>query len=223
LLVGQVKRRVLHPERIEEPLLEKRVEGHAAHDFDDSRGGVDAALRVFPFFAGLVLHRRGEPERDEIGERPGAQRGRALSLAESGRVRENLGDREIGWLARGGFQIGKFGQILGDRIGDLELAVVLQHENRRASDWLGHRGDPEQGVGRHRPFRSDVGKTAGFEVKELFPRDDDSDGAGDFIFCDHLLHGRPDTRKLRLPREGGQRGGECKDGGEAAGAHGRDI
>ena len=186
-------------------------------------GGVDAALRVFPFFAGLVLHRSGEPERNQIGERLGLLRGRATRLAESGRVREDLDEREIRRLARGRFEIGKLGQIFRDRIGDRELALILQHENRNTGDWLGHGGDPEQRVGRHGPLRSDIGETAGFEVEDLILRDDDRDGAGDFVFRDHRLHRWTDTGKRRLLDEGGQRGGERKDDGEAARAHGKEM
>ena len=45
-------------------------------------------------------------------------------------------------------------------------------------------------------FRRDIGETGGFEVQDLVFRDDDGDGAGDFVFRDHLLHRRADTGEL---------------------------
>ena len=172
---------------------------------------------------GSYLHRRGEPERDQVGERFRLLRGRPGGLAEPGRVREDLGDREVRGLARGGFQARKLGQVFRDRIADVELALVLQHEHCGARDWLRHGRDPEQRVGRHRPFRGDVGETGRFEVEDLVLRDDRRDGAGDFVLRDHLLHRRADARELWLLGEGGQRGGEGKDGREAVGHHGEEI
>ena len=151
-------------------------------------GGVDAALGVFPPLAGLVLHRRGEPDRDQIGERLGLLRRRSGGLAEPGRVGQDLGDREIRGLARGRLEAGELRQILRDRIGDRELALVLQHQNRDAGDRLGHRRDPEERVGPHRPFRRDVGEAGGLEVQDVVLVDDRGDGAGNFVLRDHLLH-----------------------------------
>ena len=122
---GKIEGRVLHSQRIEEPFLEKRVKGHAAHHFNDARGGVDAALRVFPLLTRLILHRRREPERDEIGERLGLLRVRTARFAKAGSVGEDLRDREIGGLARRGLQIGEPGQIFRHGIGDVKLALIL--------------------------------------------------------------------------------------------------
>ena len=208
----KVKGRVLHSQRIKEPFLEKRVKGHAAHHFNDARGGVDAALRVFPLFAGLILHRRREPERDEISERLCLLRVRTARFTQPGSVGEDLRDREIGRLARRGFQIGKLGQIFRHRIGDVKFALILQHENRRAGDRFRHRSDPEKRVGRHRPFRGDIGEAGAFEVEEFIFGDDDGDGAGNFVFGDHLLHRSADAGKLQAVGERGQRA--AQSGGE---------
>ena len=182
-------------------------------------GRVDAALRVFPLGAGLVLHWRGEPERDQIGERLGLLRGRARRLAEPGRMREDLRDREIRRLARGRLQVRELGQILRHGISDRELALILQHQNRDAGDRLGHRGDPEQRVGRHRTFRRDIGETGRLDVENLILCDDGGDSAGDFVLRDHRLHRGADARQLRLRSNGDQGGGQGKDGDEAMSAH----
>lgn len=52
-------------------VLEELVERHAADDFHDARGGVDAALGVFPFRTRLILHGGGEPDGHEIRQRVG--------------------------------------------------------------------------------------------------------------------------------------------------------
>jgi len=52
------KGRVLHAQRIEEPLLQECVERHPAHDLDDPGRGIDAALRVFPLRAARIASAR---------------------------------------------------------------------------------------------------------------------------------------------------------------------
>ncbi len=157
------------------------------------------------------MHRGGEPERNQVGERPGLLRSGAARLAESGRVREDLREREIRGLARRRFQTGELGQILRDGIADHELAFVLQHQNRDAGDRLGHGGDPEQRVGRHRALRRGIRETVGFQVQDSALRDDDSDRTPDFLLRDHSLHRCADARDFRILSGGSQRGEESKD------------
>ena len=223
---GRVESRVLHPQRIEEALLEKRVEGHPAHHLHDARGGVDAALRVAPLCAGIVLHRCGEPERDQIGERPGLHRRGAGRLAETGGMREELRDREIRRLARRRLQLGKLRQIFRHRIGDVQFAFILQHENRRAGDRLRHRGDPEKRVRRHRPLRRHIGQAGALKMEDLVLRDDHRDRTGDFVFRHHLLNRGTDSGEHRFVGESELReaksGGESEMGGKTKGVHGED-
>jgi hypothetical protein len=122
-----------------------------------------------------------------------------------------LRDRKIGGLARRGLQIGEPGQIFRHGIGDVKLALILQHQNRNAGDRFGHRSDPEERVGRHRPFRGDIGHAGAFEVEVFIFGDNDGDGAGYFVLRDHLLHRGADARKLRAVGEGGQGGTQRRE------------
>ena len=72
-------------------------------------------------------------------------------------------------------------------------------------------------------FAATSAKPVRLEVEDLVLRDDHRDRAGDFVFRDHLLHRGADAGELRLVGEGGQRGGERKDGGQAIEAHGEEI
>lgn len=95
----RIEGRVLHSQRTEKPVLRKGIKGHPAHHLDNAPGSIDAALAVVPLFSGLKLHWGGEPKRHQIGERFGLSRRRAGRLAQSGGMREDLLDAEIGWFA----------------------------------------------------------------------------------------------------------------------------
>ena len=99
LLSGRVEGCILHAQRIEEPLLKKGIEAHAAHHLDDAGGCIDAALRIFPLVAGFVLHRRGEPQWHQIRERRRLHSSFAVSLAKTGSMREQVRDGEFRRLA----------------------------------------------------------------------------------------------------------------------------
>ena len=157
-----IKRRVLHAERIEHTFLKKRIKRHPAHDLDDAAGKVDAGLGVFPFLAGLVLHFCREPHRHEIGERFGGLGRRAAGFAETRSMGENLGNGEVGWLARGRLEVGELGDVVRDEVGNVELALVLQDHDRGTGDRLRHRRDPHERVGRHRAPGGDVGVAVAF-------------------------------------------------------------
>jgi len=91
--------------------------------------------------------------------------------------------------------------VLGDRIGDVELAVVLKHQDRHGSDRLGHRGDPEQGIRLHRLSRRNVGPSARLQVQDLVLGDDDGDSARDFASVHRSLNCLADLRQsIRLVR-----------------------
>jgi len=87
------------PSGIKQPLLQKSVKGHAAHDFNDARGGVDAALSIFPLFARFILHRRCQPERNQISQRLGFLRFGPARFTQPGSVGEDLRDGQTGGLA----------------------------------------------------------------------------------------------------------------------------
>jgi hypothetical protein len=138
-------------------------------------------------------------------------------------VREHLRDRHIRGLARRCLQAGKLRQVSGDRVGDIEFPLVLQHENRDAGDRLGHRRDPEQRVRRHRTFRRDIGETVRVEVEDTILPHDRGHGAGDLVFGDHRLHRGTDTGERRLCGDDDQRGGEREGQGGTEGAHALEV
>ncbi len=73
LLVGP-KGRIVHAQRLEEPLGEDGFILHAADHFDDAPGGVDARVGVFGFAAGLEQQRHLRVAAHTLGQRLQVQR-----------------------------------------------------------------------------------------------------------------------------------------------------
>ncbi len=211
---------VRHAERIEQPLLEKCVERLAADDFDDATDGVDAGLAVAPGRARFTCHGSGQIERNQVGQRAdlGTIAGR---FSETRRVRHQLRQRQVGGSTGGRLERGELGQVLGDRIGDLEFALVLQHEHGDAGDRFRHRSDPEHRVGLQRGGGRDIGQTGGLKMQYRVLGHHDGDRAGDDLLIDGPLHGRAYPRQLGWctagdndKGQGGKRQAEGKDHGE---------
>jgi hypothetical protein len=104
------------------------------------------------------------------------------------------------------------------------LPFVLQHQHRDAGHGLGHRRDPEHGVGRHGSLRRDVRETVGLEVQHGVLVDDHRDSARDLLLGDHVVHRCADAGQLRAGllcecRQSG-RNGNC--GGKSKALHARD-
>ena len=95
----QIKGRLLHSQWIEEALLEKDIECLSAQDLNNPARGIEATLTVTPLGAGLKLHGRGHPKRNQIRQRAGFLRGRSAGFSKTRGVRENLGDCKIGGLS----------------------------------------------------------------------------------------------------------------------------
>ncbi len=147
-----------------------------------------------PFGAGLILHGCGQIERDEIGERVRVARPGGGRFAQARRVREDLGKGEVGGLARRSLQIGEGRDVFRHRIGNVELAFILKHQDSHGRDGFRHRGDPEQRVGLHRFSGRDVGQPARLEMQNLVLGHDHRDRAGDLACVNRGLHRRADTR-----------------------------
>ncbi len=64
-------------------------------------------------------------------------------------------------------QVGEGRDEVADRVGELERALLVQHHDRHRGDRLGHRKDPEQGVGPHRRVVGDVPHAVRREVRDL--------------------------------------------------------
>ena len=186
---------VRHAERIEQPLLEKCVERLAADDFDDATDGVDAGLAVAPGRARFTRHRCAQVERNQLGQRANLG-GIGWSFPEPRRVRHQLRQRQVGGSTGGCLERGELGQVLGDRIGDLEFALVLQHEHGDAGDRFRHRSDPEHRVGLHWNRFGDVGQAGGLQVQHRVLGHHNGDSAGDDLLIDGPLHRRANPRQL---------------------------
>ena len=180
----RIKGRVLHAERIQDACLHECIKGLAAGDLHDARRHIDAGLGVLPFRAGFVLHGRGQEQRHQLGQRMSLAYGRGVPFPKTGGVCEGLGDGQVGRLAGRRLKIGKGGNVLCDRVRDVELAFILQHQNGDCRDRLRHRGDPEHRIWAHRRFRGKVSQPHRFEVHHLVFGDDDSDRAGTVVSGD---------------------------------------
>ena len=83
---------------------------------------------------------------------------------------------------------GQRGEILSDRIVELEAPLLVEHHDGHARDRLRHRGDPEDRVGSHRRARVSVRHAVGSEVSlAAFPRDQ-GDRPSDRIVVHVALH-----------------------------------
>jgi len=164
---GELERRVLHPERPEDVLLQVRVELLPRGGLDDLADPVDVDA-VLPALARIEEQRRGEcgvrARRD-----PGRVRRRLICgdlrppdlISEAGGVREQVPQRD-GTLRRphprlpGGVEtfqhlrLREAGRELAGRRVERELAALDQLHGGRGRDGLGHRRDPDDGVERHR-------------------------------------------------------------------------
>ena len=69
--------------------------------------------------------------------------------------------------------------VLGDRIGERQLALLEQHHRRHRGDRLGHGIDAEDRILGHRRLLLGVEAAHGLEVGDLAVPRDEQDGAGD--------------------------------------------
>lgn len=210
LSFGGIEGGVAHAERAEEALFEEDVEGLTADDFDDAGGGVDSALAVAPAGAGFELHGSRQPQGDQVGERACLLGGRAGGFAETADVGEHLEQGDVGGVAGGRAQGGELGNVLGHRIGDLQAAFILEHEDGGGGDRFGHGGDPEQGVLGHATIRGEVGEAGGFVVKHPVFGHHQGDGSGDLVLGYLGFEGLADAGKFagaRVGDEGQTEGG----------------
>ena len=163
----QLEAGAVHAERREEVILQIRIELLAADRLDGLAGPVDVDA-VFPALARI--------ERERQGQRLVLARGHAGNagvlhvlahaavpdvVAIAGRVGEQvlerdrpLGRTQLRLAARveafEHLHVGDLGQDFPDRTVERELALFDKLHRRSAGDRLGHRGDPEHGVERHR-------------------------------------------------------------------------
>jgi hypothetical protein len=132
--------------------------------------------------------------------------------------RPRLGDRRP--VLGLDLQVGKLGDVLGDRVVQRPPVLFPQHHHRRADDRLGHRGDAEDGIGgQWRGFRS-VLPAVGVQVGDLAVAGDQRRHAGQLLLVDQGVHLRVE-RGQAAPGEAGDKRLGGGDGGLVVGRHGR--
>ena len=97
------------------------------------------------------------------------------------------------------------GQVGGDRVLELEAALLVQQHQRGRHDRLGHRVDPKDRVGGHRQVGFPVAMAELLGVNDLPASADHRADADDATFLDVGLHdrsrdGRADSRSSRRLR-----------------------
>ena len=165
---------VLHAERIEQALLQEIRKCLAGNHLDDARRGVDACLAILPLVSRGKQQRLGDDGRDEFRQRGDGFQLFRLEVAQPAGVGEALldGDRRL--------VAGETGQVFGNRIVHGEFSLLLHHHHGGGGDRLGHRGDPEDRVVRHRSLGFEVGKSGGGEMQDIPAVRDKSHDTGDF-------------------------------------------
>jgi hypothetical protein len=105
----------------------------------------------------------------------------------------DLRNRQVRRLARRRFQVCEIRNIFRDRVRNVQLALILQHQERDTRHRFCHRSDPKQSIRRHRPFLFKVRKPRRIQPHDLVFRNHNGYCARDLLFGDHLLH-RPANR-----------------------------
>jgi hypothetical protein len=165
--------------------------------------------------AWFVQHRRCEKDGDQIAESVGGLDGVGIAFAETGCMGEDLLDCDVGRLTCGRFEGGKLGDELFDGIAQVQLSLVLQHENGHRSEGFGHGGDPEKGVGPHGLFPGNIRQAYGIDRKQLVFRNDHGDRSGNVVSVDKLFYCCSNRRvsRFRCPSECGREHQNSVDNG----------
>ncbi len=177
LLVAAVGRRP-HAEGSEDPAPQERGIGGARGLLDDRTEEDVARVVVAPARPGRELHRLLLEAVDQLGERhvgldlrrhPAGHPGVAL---DPGRVGQEVLDRDDVPLRR------VVRQELRDRVGEGELSLLGEHEDRHGRELLRHRPEPEDRIRAQRDVELEVGHPDGLPVDHLAVPDGDDGGAG---------------------------------------------
>jgi hypothetical protein len=102
--------------------------------------------------------------------------------------------RRTGILPRLNLLAPELGQVLLDRIGKAHLPLVHQHHYRSGRNRLRLGGDPEQGVGPHRPLGGQIGIAHRFKAQDLVRRGHQDHRAGQRVVVDQRLDRRSHLR-----------------------------
>ena len=125
---------------------------------------------------------------------------RIEAVAETGRVAEHVVDRRLAARrleshtlavhAGEHLHVLERRDVLVERIAQLELAFLVQHQQRHARHGLGHRVEAEQAVRAHRGVGFALGHAERFQVRDATAARDQRDDAGFAAGIDLGLHRR---------------------------------
>ena len=224
LLIGpQDEAGILHAERREDPLPHVAVERQAAHALDRLAGPVDVDA-VLPLLAGVGDHRHLQGL-----ELAGADAGDVGHLhvaldvlvpqvvAEAGRVGQQVTQRDrplgrpelglaLGIEALQHLRGAELHHDVADRLVETELALLDHLHGSDRGHRLGHRGDPEHRVRRHRCTAHEVALAEGAFVEDALvvggERHDAGDIAGGDRAAQHGVYLRLVGAGLARPEQG---------------------
>eukprot|EP00966_Prymnesium_polylepis_P153556 3546038-Prymnesium_polylepis.1 len=180
------KRRVVHPERLEQNLTHQLVERAACQDLEKPTQNV-GGVRVAPRFARVVCERQAAHTVDELDERqlvgrvPAASGGPvsithrpvAVAVSQAGGVREQIGECD---LAPGGHRlarrqhhggVGERGQVVGDGLVELKVAALIEAHRADRDKRLAERVQAHDSIRRHRAALLGVRHPTRMQVHEL--------------------------------------------------------
>lgn len=178
LLVGP-KGRVVHAQRLEEPLSEEGFILHATDHFDDAACGVDASVGVLGFATGLEQQCHLRVAADALGQRLQIERWgfhRRFEIKPAGVAEHFTHQDRMTWshefmLLWIGAEVHpltfELRQILLYRIIDANFALIDQDHERHRCDWLRLRSDPEHRVRLHRLLRRHIFKPHRLDIQHL--------------------------------------------------------
>jgi hypothetical protein len=152
-----------------------------------------------PVVGEQIAERRlvGVGDRTHRAERVGQARAVGDEVVDGDVARRRIGvvQRAAGVLQHP--HAGELGRPLGDRVLELELAFLHQLQRHDAGDRLGHGGDAEDGVARHRRARLDVALADGVELQLLAVLPDQRHRPGKPAGVDHAAQRRLDRAQRR--------------------------
>ena len=217
-LVGHVERRVLHAERVEDPLLLELVERLLRDDLHDAAEHV-GRVAVVPHRARVIGERQLDEPLHELGVRRIAveqlrlevlllhQRAAEDAVRHPGGVAQEVLDghlsprrhqleRRVAVGARlldADPHLGDLRDVLPHGIAERELALLDEDHRRDRRDRLAHRVDAEDRVLRHRRLRRRIQHAHALEQRDpALPRDQE-DGAGDLALLRVVAQRRHDA------------------------------
>ena len=200
---------VLHPERAEEAPVQEFLVGHAADDFDDAAGGVDAGVGVLVAGVRLELERHRGVACRRHAQRQQVQRGRFHGRTErqAAGVAEDVAHRDgmprlseqhvIGILLDAKPLALEFGQVRFHEVVQAHLAFVHEHHERRGGDRLALRGHPEERIRTHRLAGGDVGEAGRLDGAHFVPVRHQHHGAGHPALVNERLQRRCESPAAR--------------------------